>query len=132
VFRGDANLRIPNEIPIGLPLGSPEADQAEVQSMREHVLGKKGTQTSRFLSFTERLGIARAFAGTPGPYVGKVEMKTLRALEAAGKIRIWTPESVRDHLKSGAEDKKSQKAANDVYSPMKANAEILIEGQIDP
>lgn len=57
-------------------------------------------------------------------------MTDLKALEAEGKIKIHTPESVAEMMKNSG-DKKLIKDANNVKQIMSKNGESLIEGTID-
>lgn len=57
-------------------------------------------------------------------------MDDLHALEAEGKIKIHTSESVAEMMKS-SRNKKLIRNANNVQEIMKKNNEILVEGRIE-
>ena len=125
VFRGDDNYR---GGAIGRTLGL-EADAADIQDFAEHVLRKESNRTSRYVSFTHDLKIARRFTtASDDRFVRKAELAALRALEAKGEFRIWDPDQVAAALAAGP--RKLAKRAADVRAAMVRNSEILIEGQI--
>jgi hypothetical protein len=90
---------------------------------------KETSRTSRYVSFTEEIKVARKFTSAAyNQYVVKVAMSRLRELEAAGQVRIWKPDQVFAELRVGP--KKLARRAFDVQTAMKRNNEILIEGLI--
>lgn len=91
----------------------------------EHVRRPSNGESSIFTLFTDKKGIAEKFGKT-----SKVSMTDLKALEAEGKIKIHTPESVAEMMKNSG-DKKLIKDANNVKQIMSKNGESLIEGTID-
>ena len=125
VFRGDDNFRGGT---IGTPFGA-EADEADIQDWAEHVLRKESSRTSRYVSFTEEIKVARRFtAAADNQHVVKVAMARLRELETTGQIRVWKPDQVFAELRAGP--KKLARRAFDTQTAMKRNSEILIEGLI--
>jgi hypothetical protein len=125
VFRGDDNYQTG---PVGLTLGA-EADRADIQNHADRVLHKESSRTSRFVSFTTEIKVARRFtSASDSRNVRNAKLTALRALEARGTIRIWDPDQVYELL--NAAGKKLKKLAPDVRAAMKRNCEILIEGQI--
>lgn len=127
LFRGDNDYR---GGPIGLPLG-PIADAAEIQSFEQHVLRKAYGISSRFVSFTTELKVARSFtARNDNRYVVKVLDFDLRTLEEGGTIRVWSPEAVFVAMRQ--RDRKVARQAADVRAAMIRNSEVLIEGEIPP
>lgn len=125
VFRGDDNYQ-------GGALGRAfgvDADSADIQNPADHVLRKESNRTSRFLSFTEEVKVARKFTSTSdNRFVRKAPLSVLREFESKGVLKIWDPDQVEAALRVGA--KKFAKQAVDVRAAMKRNSEILIEGQI--
>ena len=88
-----------------------------------------GGRESGFRSFTTKSAVAREkFAGEKR-FVTKAEFTKLRELEAAGHIRIWTPDDVRKLLEDSGKKKVADQAKN-VQRQMVENFEILIEGVI--
>ena len=125
IFRGDDNYR---DSPVGRPLGA-EADAADIQNFADHVLRKESNRSSRYLSFTEEVKIARGFtSASDNRYVWKALVAALRKLEAQGVIRIFDPDQVYATLSTGP--KKLARQAADVRAVMRRNSEILIEGRI--
>jgi uncharacterized protein RhaS with RHS repeats len=118
LFRGDNGYHLGDDV--GLPLGS----EADIETPWEHVRRESRGETSRFTSYSEKRNKAAKFGKTT-----KVSMADLKALEAEGKIKIHTPESVAEMMKSST-DKKIKRDANNVKQIMANNAEILIEGTI--
>jgi len=120
LFRGDNTYKGGD---VGLPLGS----QADVMTPWEHVkMGDNPSgKTSIFTSFSESKQIANDFGKT-----SKVSMADLKALEAEGKIKIHTPESVAEMMRNSG-NKKLMREANNVKQIMSNNKEVLIEGMID-
>ncbi|NML41700.1 hypothetical protein HHL17_31230 [Chitinophaga sp. G-6-1-13] len=118
LFRGDDFY---NGGDVGLPLGS----DADITTPWEHVRRPSNGETSIFTSFTDKKAIAEKF-GKPR----KVSMDELKALEAEGKIKIHTPESVAEMMKNSG-DKKLRKDANNVKQIMEKNGEFLIEGTVE-
>lgn len=83
LFRGDDNYR---GGPVGLAFGS-EADAADIQNFADHVLRKESSRTSRYVSFTEEVRVARRFTSAADDRrVRKVEAARLRELMAQGII----------------------------------------------
>ena len=125
LFRGDDHYRGGE---VGRALG-PDADAADIQSFPGHVLRKESRLTSRFVSFTTELKIARKFTSAGDDRsIRKVELAPLRILESQGIVRIWDPNQVFNAMKLGP--KKLARQAADVRAAMRRNSEILIEGQI--
>lgn len=124
-FRGDDNYQVG---PVGRSLGA-EADAADIQTFADHVLRKESSLSSRYVSFTEEVKVARKFtSASDNRNVRKVDIKVLQELDKRGVIRIWDPDRVCEALKAGP--KKLAKQASDVRAAMRRNNEILIEGQI--
>jgi len=106
-----------------------EADAADIQNFADHVLRKESNRTSRYVSFTKEIKVARRFtSAADNRYVSKADLAALRELEAQGVIRIWDPDQVQAALMAGP--RKLAKQASDVRAAMKRNSEILVEGQI--
>jgi hypothetical protein len=125
VFRGDDNFRSGS---LGRALGA-EADAADIQNFADHVLRKESNLSSRYVSFTEEVRVARKFtSATDNRYVSKAELAALRELETQGVIHIWDPDRVCAALQEAPS--KYAKQAADVRAAMKRNSEILIEGRI--
>jgi hypothetical protein len=125
LFRGDDDYR---GGPVGRAFGT-EADAADIQNVAHHVLRKQPNHTSRYVSFTEEVKVARRFtSASDNRYVSRAEMSDLRELESQGVIRIWDPDRVEPALRESPG--KIARQAADVRSAMKRNSEILIEGQI--
>jgi RHS repeat-associated protein len=123
VYRGDDNYRLGR--PIGYPLDSQEAANADIQAPWDHVRRDRTSQTSRFLSFSYSKKSAEFF----GSRVYKVKYKQLLVLEAEGEIRILTRDQiVQTMLNSG--DRDLIKDAPNVNQIMLKHQELLIEGQI--
>jgi hypothetical protein len=120
IYRGDNGYKGGD---VGVPLGS----KADVMTPWEHVkMGDNPSgKTSVFTSYSESAKIADRFGE-----VSKVSTTDLRALEAEGKIKIHTPESVANMMKTSG-DKKLIRDANNVKQIMNKNQEILVEGKID-
>ncbi len=87
-------------------------------------------KTTIFRSFTTDTKVAKYFGGNKMTNVYKVSMDDLKKLEAEGKIKIHTPESVRDIMKQSG-NKNLRIDANNVKQIMEKNGEVLIEGVID-
>jgi hypothetical protein len=125
VFRGDDNYR---GGPVGRALGA-EADAADIRNPAEHVLRKQSNRSSRYVSFTDEVKVARLFtSASDNRFVSKADMTALAELEAQGVLRIWYPDQVYIALVAGL--KKLAKQAADVRAAMRRNSEILIEGRI--
>jgi hypothetical protein len=125
LFRGDDNYR---GEPVGLTLGA-DADSADIQDFAAHVLRKESNRSSRFLSFTTEVKVARRFtSASDNRFVRKADIAALRELESQGVIRIWDPDGVEAALAAGP--RKLAKQAGDVRATMMRNSEFLIEGQI--
>lgn len=117
---------------LGLEIGGKEAEEAEIQTPWEHVLEREHSESSIFISFSERIrlpGGGGAVKFTKKNRIFKVAWEALQELESTGIIRIYTPDNVRDimlaHRKS-----KVKRRANAVRDVMAKNGEILVEGQI--
>jgi hypothetical protein len=128
LFRGDDDYRLGD--PVGLPIGSEEADQADIQTPWEHVREKQSDMTSRYVSFSEIVGSAKGGAAkfARKDKITKAAMDALKDLQAQGVIRILTPDDVVAMML--AEKRKISRFANDVKRQMMNNHEVLIEGQI--
>jgi hypothetical protein len=125
LFRGDDSF---TGGPLGRALGI-EADGADIQNFADHVLRKESSRTSRYLSFTEEIKIARRFtSGVDNRFVVKLSWPVLREMECRGIIKVWIPDAVEAALLQAP--KKIAKQANDVRTAMKRNREVLIEGQV--
>jgi hypothetical protein len=106
-----------------------EADAADIQDFADHVLRKESNRSSRYVSFTEEVKIARRFtSAADNRFVWKASMNALRDLEQQGVIRIWDPDQVFETLRQAA--KKLYRQAGDVRAAMLRNREFLIEGQV--
>ena len=124
LFRGDDFYSAGS---LGLAIGSREAEAADIQTPWEHVQGKESGQTSRFVSFSlTRRGAAKF---TKKNKILKAAMDALAPLEAAGIIKIWTPEAVEQLMRSH-EKARIRRLASAVKQDMLNNDEVLIEGQI--
>ncbi len=130
VYRGDDYYRKGDDL--GLPLDGGEASEAEIQHPWEHIRDRETGQTTRFVSFSQRVGeVNSSYAGKfteSGQFV-KVQVEDLRELEKNMQIRILTPGDVEAQM-DGHAKKKIRKAAAEVRHMMERNEEILIEGQI--
>jgi hypothetical protein len=124
LFRGDDFY---SAGPLGLAIGSREAEEAEIQTPWEHVQGKESGQTSRFVSFSLTFRGAAKF--TKRDRVLKGAMDALQPLMDTGIIKIWTPNDVEQAIRSHAKAKIRRLAAG-VKQDMIKNDEVLIEGQI--
>ncbi|MEM9213243.1 MAG: hypothetical protein AAGD25_02755 [Cyanobacteria bacterium P01_F01_bin.150] len=122
-FRADDYYQLGS--PIGLGLGSQDADLADIQTLWAHVQDKKKNQTSRFVSFSS----VRQVKFTKKNRIIKIAWQDLQRLEEEGKIKIYTPDAVAA-LMSNHPRTKIRTNAKNVKAAMKKNAEILIEGQI--
>lgn len=112
---------------MGLDLAA-EADTADIQTWADHVLRKESGQSSRYLSLTMEIAVARRFAANDDRHVYKIAAVSLRQLETDRGIRVWHPDDVHEAMLNGP--KKMARQANDVWSAMKRNSEILVEGAI--
>jgi hypothetical protein len=125
VFRGDDHFQ---GGAVGRTLGI-EAEAADIQNFADHVLRKESNRSSRYVSVTDEIKVARKFtSATDNRYVSKIELVRLRELEAQGIVKIWAPDQVYDSLRAGP--KKLARQAADVRAAMRRNSELLIEGQI--
>jgi hypothetical protein len=125
LFRGDNNFTGGS---IGRAFGE-KADEAEIQTFADHVLRKESRQTSRYVSFTSEIKIARKFtSASDNRFVAKVAKSTLCELETRGIIKVWEPSAVEAAMGRGP--KKLARQAADVRAAMTRNREVLIEGQI--
>ncbi len=125
LFRGDDNYR---GGPIGRALGT-EADEADIQDFADHVLHKESNRSSRYVSLTLEVKIARKFtSASDNQYVSKIDFDALLKLEAKGVIRIWDLDRVYAAMKAGT--RKLARQASDVRAAMRRNSELLVEGQI--
>jgi RHS repeat-associated protein len=124
LFRGDDYYR---GGPMGIPLDSDEADQADVQTVWEH-LRKRSSDTSRFTSFTESYKIAKEKFGNN---VYKVEIERLVQLEAQGVIRIYDAYDAIYFMRTSSDPKiQKDRFVKESIQIMIKNQEVLIEGQI--
>lgn len=120
VFRGDDGYSSGD--PIGVPLGSDQANNAAIQKPWDHVQDRdKGD--SKFTSFAEEQKNAAKFGDT----VVKVSKEDLDRLEKEGQIKVLTPEKVKEMMEA---EGKSKSEINGVMQDMKKNKEVLVEGQI--
>jgi RHS repeat-associated protein len=120
LYRGD-DYRRKND-PIGYPLGSPEAESADVQTPWDHVQKKQSDMTSRYISLSMEQKNASKFGSTY-----KISREEIERLEKAGTIKVLTPERVRSMME---EEGMSKSAIQGVMQDMQKNNEILVEGQI--
>jgi RHS repeat-associated protein len=120
LFRGDDNYSLGD--PIGYPMGSEEANSADIQTPWDHVQGKNDDDTSRFTSFSTEEGRASKFGKTY-----KVSNADIAELEGSGAIKVLTPEMVAQQMReAGLPERKIRGVIQD----MEKNKEVLIEGQI--
>src|SRR5690242_10465581 len=99
LFRGD-DLYTGGSI--GFALGK-DAEGADIQDLSEHVLRKQKGRTSRYVSFSKELKIARKFTSSQdNRLVIKAPMNRLRELEASGILILWDADQVFDSLRQGA------------------------------
>ncbi|WP_437876907.1 PAAR-like domain-containing protein [Sorangium sp. So ce513] len=120
MYRGD-NYRGKND-PVGYPLGSPEADSADIQTPWDHVQKKQSDMTSRYTSLATEQKNAAKFGSTY-----KISRNDLEQLEKSGAIKILTPDDVKTMMEN---EGMSKSAIQGVMQDMQKNNEILIEGQI--
>jgi hypothetical protein len=128
LFRGDDEWSEGQSV--GLPLGSDEASEAQIQQPWVHVREHKGTTTSKYVSFSEIIGNKTGGAAkfTKKDSIMKAAWDALKKLEEAGEVKIYTPDDVVRLML--AEKPKIRKLANDVRAIMLKNREVLIEGRI--
>jgi hypothetical protein len=128
LFRGDDEWR--EGTGVGLPIGSEEAAEADIQTPWEHVREKQGEATSRYVSFSEIIGSAKGGAAkfTRKDVIAKAVWEALLDLKKKGVIQILEPQDVEAMMK--AEKPKIRKLAGDVRTIMEKNREVLIEGRI--
>ncbi len=129
VFRGDDYYRGEG---MGFELGGTEAEEADVQTQWEHVSDKESEQTSRFISFSERVNLPGgkgASLFTKKGRIYKVAWDKLQELETLGIIKIYHAEDVRQIMLAHPKAK-VQRRANGVAADMTKNGEVLIEGHI--
>ena len=125
LFRADDYYR---HGPVGRPVGS-DADTADIQNFVDHVLHKESNRTSRYVSFTEVLQIARKFTTAPdNRQIRKVALAKLRDLASQGTITIWDVSGVCKTLAQSP--KKLSRWTKDVRAAMERNRELLIEGRM--
>ncbi len=123
LFRGDDSYKQGD--PLGWKIGSPEWENAKIQTPWEHVnnnLPEPSSQKSRFTSFAQKVDDAITF--TDKGKVLKVRLKDLQEVEG---IEIYTPERVKQMMKDAS---MKSKEINAIYDQMTGNSEILIEGEI--
>lgn len=128
IFRGDDEYRGGS---LGLEIGSKQAEEADIQTPWEHVSKKESYQTSRYISFSERIkmpGNRGAIFFTKKRIIIKVSWDTIKHLESEGKIKVYTPEFVENVMLQ--QKRKISKRAQAVRDEMEKNGEILIEGQL--
>ncbi|MDF5715218.1 MAG: hypothetical protein PUP93_15380, partial [Rhizonema sp. NSF051] len=128
IFRGDDQYK---DSSLGFEIGGKEAEEADIQTPWEHVSEKESYQTSRYISFSERIKIS----GTRGAAfftlknkIIKVAWDALKQLEREGIIKIYTPETVENLMLQ--QKRKVSKRATAIREEMEKNGEILIEGKI--
>jgi hypothetical protein len=121
IFRGDKLYR---GGPVGIPFNSEHARAADIQNPAEHVLRKEPGNI--YTSFTTRLSAAERFGELR--WILKVDVASLRQLEAEGAIRLFLPGDVYDLLKESG--KRLAKEAGPTRDYMMRNGEILVEGQM--
>lgn len=96
IFRGDDEYRGGS---LGFQIGSKQAEEADIQTPWEHVSKKESYQTSRYMSFSERIrmpGNRGAIFFTKKKIIIKVSWDTIKHLENEGKIKVYTPEAVEN------------------------------------
>jgi hypothetical protein len=128
IFRGDDGYK---EGSLGSEIGGKEAEEADIQTPWEHVSEKESYQTSRYVSFSERIkmpGNRGAAFFTKKNKIIKVAWDALKQLESEGIIKIYTPEFVEYLMLQ--QKRKVSKRATAIREEMEKNGEILIEGQI--
>lgn len=94
IFRGDDQYK---DGSLGFEIGGKEAEEADIQTPWEHVSDKESHQTSRYVSFSQRIkmpGNCGAAFFTEKNKIIKVAWDALKQLESEGKIKIYTPENV--------------------------------------
>jgi RHS repeat-associated protein len=121
LFRGDDFYRKGSDI--GNPLGS----SADIETPWEHVRRESKGESSKFTSFSEERSKAANFSKRNK--IIKVPLEDLHALEREGKIKIHTPDSVKETMKNSG-NRRLAKDANNVAEIMRKNKEVLIEGVI--
>lgn len=129
LFRGDDAYE---GGPLGYPIGSAEAQAADIQNPYDHVMNKKTGDTSIYTSYsvmqkTKQGGGDVKF--TKKGKIWKVDIAALQQLELEGKIRILTPDMVFEMLNNST-DQNHVKQAKNVKANMERNGEVLIEGQV--
>jgi hypothetical protein len=125
LFRGDDYYKKGEAL--GLKLDSQEAKEADIQTFAEHVQGKKGLQSSRYISFSLTKRGAAKFSKQNN--VLKARWEILLDLQDQHIIKIYTPEDVESIMLDNPQRKVRQKACG-VRRDMERNAEVLVEGQI--
>jgi hypothetical protein len=123
LFRGDDSYKQGD--PVGWKIGSPEWENAKIQTPWEHVnnnLPEPSSQKSRFTSFAQKVDDAITF--TDKGKVLKIRLKDLQEVEG---IEIYTPERVKQMMKDAS---MKSKEINAIYNQMIGNSEILVEGEI--
>jgi RHS repeat-associated protein len=123
VFRGDKNYHRGD--PVGYPLGSEAAENAQIQTPWDHVSKKQGSMDSRYTSFSEDEGKTKMF----GPS-SKVSRADLAKLEADGTVRILTHDTVRQMMLDDPAMSGKAGKMNGVLQQMKDKKELLVEGEI--
>jgi hypothetical protein len=129
LFRADDRYILGDSI--GFELDSNTAQNAEIQTPWVHVLDKEPGQTSRFVSFSDRINLPSGGAQkfSKKGKILKVSLEAVQELENRGKLRTYTPTQVAERMDQDPK-KKIRKQANNVKEAMEKNGEILVEGQI--
>jgi hypothetical protein len=130
LFRADDRYILGDSI--GFELDSNSAQNADIQTPWEHVLDKEPGQTSRFVSFSDRINLPSGGGAQKFSKKGKilkVSWEAVQELENRGKLRTYTPTQVAERMEQDPK-KKIRKQANNVNEAMEKNGEILVEGQI--
>lgn len=128
IFRGDDEYRGGS---LGFGIASKQAFEADIQTPWEHVSKKESYQTSRYISFSERIrmsGNRGAIFFTKKRIIIKVSWDTIKQLESQGTIKVYTPADVESIMLQ--QKRKISKRAQAVRDEMEKNGEILIEGQL--
>ncbi len=129
LFRGDNNY---NGGDIGLEINSLEAKNAKIQDPYTHVQDNEKGESTIYRSFSIRMSMPNG----NGPQkfarkdkIFKIDFAGLEELIKEGKIKIYTPQDVKNIVMADGKSK-SRKLAEAVYASMIKNGEILIEGNI--
>jgi RHS repeat-associated protein len=125
-FRGDDDHI--QGLPMGYPLNSEEANNAEVQGPWDHI-DKETYMTSRYRSFATTYYNTLKFSHKDPKRIWKVLRRDLMALELLVQVRVidrLTAVAMTAAHKKGSIRKKAGK----VNQVMEKNREVLIEGEI--